>query len=103
MIEDLMQVALRLVTEKEKARLIPIIQQTVEEKLLNLLIGIKLFVFDFFIVLKFLLTWKGEANETTSVSFREDIRSCLKNLKLEVWRLIHRFIISLIVLICRKY
>lgn len=34
-----MHVALRLVTEKERERLMPGIQQSVEDKLLNLLIG----------------------------------------------------------------
>jgi len=63
MIEDLMHVALRLVTEKEKARLLPVIQQIVEDKLLNLLIG--------------------ENTSTVSSAFREDIRLCLKNKQLE--------------------
>lgn len=63
MIEDLMHVALRLVTEKERERLMPGIQQSVEDKLLNLLIG--------------------EPNATTRSQFREDIRTCLRAHQLE--------------------
>jgi ATP-dependent HslUV protease ATP-binding subunit HslU len=63
MIEDLMQVAFRLVVEKEKARMTPIIEKIVEERLLALLIG--------------------ESPDGTNSSFREDMRSCLKQKQLE--------------------
>lgn len=39
MIEDLMNVAYRLVVDKEKVRVAAIIEKIVEEKLLTLLIG----------------------------------------------------------------
>jgi ATP-dependent HslUV protease ATP-binding subunit HslU len=62
MIEDLMNVAYRLVVEKEKVKVAAIIEKVVEEKLLSLLIG--------------------ETAED-AMNFREDMRKCLREKQLE--------------------
>jgi hypothetical protein len=62
MIEDLMNVAYRLVVEKEKTKVAAIIEKIVEEKLLTLLIG---------------------DTAEDAMSFREDMRRCLREKQLE--------------------
>jgi len=66
MIEDLMNVAYRLVVEKEKTKNAAIIEKIVEEKLLNLLIGIS-----------------DNSEDMKTSTFREDIRECLRQKQLE--------------------
>jgi len=64
MIEDLMNVAYRLVVEKEKIKSAAVIEKIVEDRLLTLLIG-------------------DTTDETQSSTFREDIRACLREKQLE--------------------
>jgi ATP-dependent HslUV protease ATP-binding subunit HslU len=64
MIEDLMNVAYRLVVEKEKIKSAAIIEKIVEDRLLTLLIG-------------------DTTDETKASTFREDIRECLRQKQLE--------------------
>jgi ATP-dependent HslUV protease ATP-binding subunit HslU len=62
MIEDLMNVAYRLVVEKEKVKVAAIIEKIVEERLLSLLIG---------------------DTAQDAMNFREDMRRCLREKQLE--------------------
>jgi len=64
MIEDLMNVAYRLVVEKEKIKSASIIEKIVEDRLLTLLIG-------------------DTTDENNASTFREDIRACLREKQLE--------------------
>jgi ATP-dependent HslUV protease ATP-binding subunit HslU len=64
MIEDLMNVAYRLVVEKEKIKSAAIIEKIVEDRLLNLLIG-------------------DTSDDSKGSTFREDIRECLRQKQLE--------------------
>jgi len=64
MIEDLMNVAYRLVVEKEKIKSAAIIEKLVEDRLLTLLIG-------------------DTQDDSKASTFREDIRECLRQKQLE--------------------